>query len=700
MTRHELFLHSALRYAELGYPVFPCVPGGSNPLTEHGFLDATTDIARIEGWWCQERSANVAIAAAGLLVVDVDPLEGAGPNPWLNGQPEKLLELAAAPTALTPRDGRHHVFRKPAGKNWRCTVSGLAPNVDTRTDGGYVVVAPSRRPDGAYRWVEGCELDAPSGRLPEPPGWLAEALDRLDAEAAGGTTVCPYGNPIPRGQRNTTLARLAGAMRRHGMSRAEIAAALVQVNQDRCVPPLPPREVERIAASIARYEPDQVAVAIAENHWAQLYAEADREEAPGGADPGPVPEELLRVPGFIDEVIRYTLATAPYPERTLAFCGALSLQALLAGRKVRDVADNRTNLYVLGLANSGAGKDHPRKVNQRVLLEAGLADCLGDAFASGEGIEDRLCLHPAVLFQTDEIDGLMAKINLGKDARHEGIMSVLLKMYTSAGSLYPMRVKAGREPGVIDQPCLCVFGTAVPGHYYEALSLRMLTNGFFARMLVLEAGRRGRGQDAAVRALPGPVVETARWWADFLPGGNRGNLAAWHPVPRFVEETAEAGAALRRFRERADDEYSLAEDRGDPVGMTLWARGSEKARRLALLYACSADHRDPAIATEAARWACAFVEHQTRRMLFMAAGHVSENDFDARCKKLVETLRRWQEVHGDLWMPYWQLSRKHPWSEREHEEVRTALLNQRRLEYAETTTGGRPGRQYRLRPTP
>src|SRR5262245_53721294 len=112
MANNDPSLRSALRYAELGYPVFPCVPGGSNPLTEHGFLDASTATALIEGWWRQDPSANVAIAAVGLLVVDVDPLDDASANPWLRDQPEKLLELAAAPTALTPRDGRHHVFRK------------------------------------------------------------------------------------------------------------------------------------------------------------------------------------------------------------------------------------------------------------------------------------------------------------------------------------------------------------------------------------------------------------------------------------------------------------------------------------------------------------------------------------------------------------------------------------------------------------
>jgi hypothetical protein len=268
---------AALRYAELGYRVFPCAPGDSKPLTDHGFLDATTEVEQIERWWEHHPTANVAIAAAGLLVVDLDPAGGDAANPWLKDDPDKQLDLAAAPTAMTPRGGRHHVFRKPAGKGWRCTASRLAPKVDTRTDGGYIVVPPSRRPDGAYSWVPGLELDGPPERLPEPPPWLVTLLDGLAQETPTLAHVAagpPEANAIPEGQRNATLARLAGTMRRVGMSRSEILAALLRVNDDRCLPPLSVAEVEQVASSVARYEPDQIATAMAEGHWDQLLAQA------------------------------------------------------------------------------------------------------------------------------------------------------------------------------------------------------------------------------------------------------------------------------------------------------------------------------------------------------------------------------------------------------------------------------------------
>jgi len=261
-------LQAATDYAELGYAVFPCAPGTKRPLTEHGVLDATTDPRQIERWLTAHPTANIGLATRGLVVIDVD-----GPdNPWLADEPEKLLELAQAPMALTPRGGRHYVFRQPEGKHWRGTAGELAPHVDTRADGNYVVVPPSVLPTGAYRWADGMALDVAPKSLAEPPAWLVEQLDRSGPNPTRAAIQAPAENPIPSGQRNNTLSSLAGTMRRAGMSQAEILAAIRQANADRCVPPLPDHEVERIATSIGRYKPDEISVALVENHWAQMFA--------------------------------------------------------------------------------------------------------------------------------------------------------------------------------------------------------------------------------------------------------------------------------------------------------------------------------------------------------------------------------------------------------------------------------------------
>jgi hypothetical protein len=253
---------AALRYATLGYQVHPIVSGAKRPLTTNGLKDATTDIEQLEGWWTKWPNANVAIRTDGLLVVDIDP-DG---DAWLKDDPDKRLELASGPTVITPRGGRHHYFR---GGNHANSSGKRIKGVDTRANGGYVLAPPSIVNGNAYSWLVG--LDCEPDRLPAPPAWLLTALygeapaPRIAAGPAALGNLAGLNldasDAIREGQRNGTLTSLGGTMRRRGMSEPEILAALTVVNRQRCKPPLDQNEVEVIARSVARYEPDQVATA-------------------------------------------------------------------------------------------------------------------------------------------------------------------------------------------------------------------------------------------------------------------------------------------------------------------------------------------------------------------------------------------------------------------------------------------------------
>jgi putative DNA primase/helicase len=259
--------HQALLYAELGYRVFPCVPGEKRPATSHGCRDATLDLDRVASWWNESPSANVGISTDGLLVLDVDGAD----NPWLS--PELACELNAVAGAVskTPRGGWHFWFRQPAGSDYRNTAGKIADKVDTRANGGYVVVPPSAVASGSYRWVPGHELDCPPESLPEPPPWLLRALttsgmDRSTkaTQTAADTHSGDGSGPIPEGKRNATLASIGGRLRQMGLDVPAIRAALAEVNNARCKPPLQYREVDQIANSVARYVPDQAATMAAE----------------------------------------------------------------------------------------------------------------------------------------------------------------------------------------------------------------------------------------------------------------------------------------------------------------------------------------------------------------------------------------------------------------------------------------------------
>jgi len=415
---------------------------------------------------------------------------------------------------------------------------------------------------------------------------------------------------------------------------------------------------------------------------------------PDIADPGPIPEHLFRVPGFVAQVMEFTLANAPYPNVGLAFCGALVLQSYLCGRKVCDPGDLRPNLYLLALASSGTGKDFPRKVNARVLFEIGHVAALGDKFASGEGIQDALVRTNAMLFQNDEMDGVLRQINLDRENKRESIPNILLTLYTSANDVYPIRVKAGqKEAAHIDQPHLTLFGTATPQYFYESLSQRMLTNGFFARLIIVDIGKRGEGQiPGSPRNLPEGILQTARWWGEFQPGTRRANLLELHPEPRVVPWTPEAKQAFTVLQRQAEREYDQAHERNDEVARVAWSRTHENAKKLALLHACSENHEDPVIALPGVEWARAFAMHQTRRQLYLATCYVAENPFHAECLKVMRKLR---EAPGQE-LSHQVLLKRMKIKTRDFKDLIETLIQREEIMAVTEQTAGRPRLAYRL----
>lgn len=421
---------------------------------------------------------------------------------------------------------------------------------------------------------------------------------------------------------------------------------------------------------------------------------------PVTADPGPIPDSLLFIPGFIDDVMQFTLSTAPYPNRPLAFVGAIALLGTLTGRKVREPGNIRTNVQILALASSGVGKDWPRKVNASILLHAEETRKLAGKSASGEGIEDRLIGHPVILKQDDEIDTLFENMRDNKEARYRNQFGMLLELYGEAGGWRAIRDRAGEKPGLIYQPHLVLFGTTTPGEFYASLSGKMLNKGLLARLITVEAGERGRRKRPDWRDPPESIVAVAREWSKFRPPGwgNLSDESCGQATPVVVPLTSDATQSLEAFADHCDDAYREAARSGSEPVMAIWARAVEKATQLALIYACSVHGTSPVIEVPAVTWASAFIEHTVRRTIFMLGQRFHESEFEQKCQLVIETLTVWQREHGDEWMPSRDIARKHRWPVKEHDAIRETLIVQERIEtaYLRHEGAGRPPLVVRL----
>lgn len=100
---------------------------------------------------------------------------------------------------------------------------------------------------------------------------------------------------IPEGDRNATLTSAGGTMQRRGMAREAIVAALLAENAARCKPPLPDREVEQIARSVSRYEPEAAKLRARRSLRVLTVPELDALPQPEWQVEGLVPEGSLVV---------------------------------------------------------------------------------------------------------------------------------------------------------------------------------------------------------------------------------------------------------------------------------------------------------------------------------------------------------------------------------------------------------------------
>jgi hypothetical protein len=110
------------------------------------------------------------------------------------------------------------------------------------------------------------------------------------------------------------------------------------------------------------------------------------------------------------------------------------------------------------------------------------------------------------------------------------------------------------------------------------------------------------------------------------------------------------------------------------------------------VHAISADRLCPRIDEAAARWASRFVMHHTRRMLFMARGHVADNPFHAECLKLMEKLRAAPAAQ----LPHSVLLKRMKTNAKGFRDLIETLLQRGDVVIREVTTSGRTGFVYRL----
>lgn len=244
---------AALAWAARGFAVFPLSPATNRPVVEDWPNVATKDPERIAELW-GDNAYNIGCHCDGMIVVDVDVKKG---KPGIASMVDLDLPLDTL-TVKTPSGGLHLYYRGPNVPN---RVGTLAPGLDVRSKGGYVVAPGSSRNGVPYELVNDVAvLDAPedlisrAGAVREKS--TAPAVE-VDQGAAMSRAIQWLQNEAPiavefDGGDGTTY-QVACQLRDWGVTELNALLAMSTYWNGRCAPPWEPAELQTKVENAFRY---------------------------------------------------------------------------------------------------------------------------------------------------------------------------------------------------------------------------------------------------------------------------------------------------------------------------------------------------------------------------------------------------------------------------------------------------------------
>ena len=356
------------------------------------------------------------------------------------------------------------------------------------------------------------------------------------------------------------------------------------------------------------------------------------------------------VGGIVADMMELMERSAKRSQPVLALGASLVAVGALMGRKYRTESNIRSNLYVVGVAESGAGKNNSRLVINELFRRAGLLQYLGgNKIASGSGLLTALSRQPSPLFQLDEFGMfLSAATDRKRSPRYVcEILDLLTELYTTSGTTYfgieyaQSQSDASHRP--IHQPCVCVYGTTTPVHFWQALQAANVADGSLARFLILQTEEDFPDSNENFGMIDPPQDLINRLLLIHQGGGKlSGNLTDIAgvdrvlPTPRVVPMDSQARSIFTTLDQVLLNDLRATRGTGSA---SILARIEENATKLALIRAVSRDAVDPKITGADAEWGILIARHCAEQTIQEVSMRVSENVIESNHKRALLILQ-------------------------------------------------------------
>lgn len=671
-------LEIALDYARKGWQVFPapqgqkmsCVSGDNTNGNRWG---ATTDPKEIKSYFNQFPHANIGVAtgvASRLWVSEADTLEGHKVDGIASF---KSLESANSPLPDTligesPSGSLHYFWLLPEGQSIYNSTSLIGPGIDVLGEGGMVIAPPSIRPGkGAYKWLNAFPPV-------EAPEWLFKlAAQRQPALYVNGAEpeadideLAAAVNAIANENLAWDVWNNVGMALWRGGGGSEQGAQLFHIFSKKSKK-YNERETTKRWQHFSRSPPSRIGAGTifylaqeADPNWRDNYmpgqiikgAELTETllapkplvivEPPIDLPLVPIPHlkefpnKLLNPPGLVGAIADWITDTALYPQPALSLGAALTIVGTAAGRHIAGPNRCGTHLYVIALAPTGAGKNHPLTQIGIILTASNMHSHIGPSqFISMPSVINFLKREPLSICAMDEFGSFLKRTNSRRASGFEGAISGMLRTaWGSAFAAMPTPEWAQSPSVVVHSPALSIYGASTPREFYESLEGADIVNGVLNRFLIIETTKRPKERSPLKDPTDVPDAISGPLKAIYGHlGGAFNKLSRTFPAYDMLAISPDAEKIRRDFV----DELQARGDADEDIESFL-ARTAENALRLAAIVTIGL--QTDCIESDVMTWAREFSLWSSNVLAESAGLYISDSDTQAMANAIRRVIQK------------------------------------------------------------
>lgn len=621
MLNGSPFQQAAPSLRQRGLSIIPLAPGSKYPTIERwSEYCASLPSDRDHGRWMTWKSANVGLclgSASGVMALDFDD--------DVNGMHSAIQ--AVIPDSPVKKRGvkGFTAFYRYSGERSQGHGVGGVRVLDVLSDGRQTVLPPSLHPSGgSYQWVTPLTLaDLAASDLPEIPTASMKVITSLfrpeqekprvyhePYRVAGAEEIAKALSFIPADDYDTWIRMgmaIKQALGERGLAIWEQWSS-ASLKFDAREIPRKWRSFNRADIKIATLFYTAMDHGYIHQHrLTERPAERSMLIEPGGnlmpdraaerptrpaAAPAEAGVDILTPPGLVGRIAEWINRTSIYPQPMLAVAAAVTAVGAAMAHKVQSPTRLRTNFYAMGLAPSGAGKDHARDCLTTLFSWAGMENLIGGTPASGAGLLTALREGGGrCMILWDEFGRVLKNLTHKNAGSHQrDILTSMMELFSSSKSLYAGVQYANHDGKMkrtpIDQPCLSVYATTVPERFFQTLTGDDAIDGFLARWLVLES------KDYSLKPVygsgdasnpPDDLLDEMRRWkeapSNYDPRGNVDGVLRISPM--VVSYCPEAEAMIEAYSEAMRGRAAI--ESASRSGLSaIYARSAEHAIKLAL----------------------------------------------------------------------------------------------------------------------